>query len=68
MIQWETANGSRRVITTANDEGGPFESRLYVNSGETACHAHASHKTREGADRWARATLGLQAFETGGPS
>ena len=59
--QWEPAvspTGSVKVITWANTAKGPFSSRLYVNYGETAGFANATHKTMAGAKGWAKKTLG----------
>lgn len=46
--------GTRQVITTSNDAAGPFWSRLYVNSGETATLLSATHKSLKGAAKWAQ--------------
>lgn len=55
MNQTEIRRGSRVVITTEQD--GRYSSRLYVNHGETACLQNASHKTLQGAQRWANKIL-----------
>lgn len=56
MTQFETTNGSRKVITTSND-GSSFSSRLYVNGGETATLVSSKHKTEAGARKWAAKVL-----------
>jgi hypothetical protein len=48
----------RRVVHShANTEAGPWESRLYVNGGETATLVCAEHKTEKGAEKWAHKIL-----------
>lgn len=56
MKQYEVVKGSRKVITTTND-GTRFDSRFYVNHGETAGFQNASHKTLAGAQKWAAKVL-----------
>lgn len=56
MSQFEIASGSRKVIGFSND-GSRWESRLYVNHGETATLTSAKHKSRKGAESWARKVL-----------
>ncbi len=51
--------GSRQVVISNQNTGGIFESRLYVNRGETATPTSARHKTLAGAVKWAEATLGV---------
>ena len=46
--------GSRHVVTSANTDQGPFESRLYVNRGNTATQVSAKHKSLNGAAKWAQ--------------
>ena len=53
----ETRNGSRVVISDNRNTAGIWESRLYVNDGETATRKSAEHKTRTGAVRWAKKVL-----------
>ena len=50
-------NGTRQVVTSYEPETGIYSSRLYVNSGETACHQSATHRSAAGARRWAERTL-----------
>lgn len=57
VIQFETAKGSRKVISFSNGEGYPWSSRLYVNNGETATMTNATHKGETGARRWAAKVL-----------
>jgi hypothetical protein len=52
-----TKTGSRQVITTNQNTAGIWESRLYVNNGETATLTSAKHKTKEGAIKWANKVL-----------
>jgi hypothetical protein len=59
MTRFETRYGSRLVISTSNDEFGPWRSTLYVNGGETITMIRGRHDTRKGAEQWARRTLGL---------
>lgn len=54
MFQVTIVNGSSQVQITGNSESGPFWSRLYVNSGETATLISAKHKSLGGATAWAR--------------
>ena len=53
----KTVNGSRMVITDNRNSAGVYESRLYVNNGESATLTCAKHKSRAGAIRWANKTL-----------
>ncbi|MET3996617.1 hypothetical protein ABID65_008294 [Bradyrhizobium sp. S3.9.2] len=46
-------NGSRVVRTCNMNSAGLFESRLYVNKGDTATLICAKHKTLAGAQKWA---------------
>ena len=46
-------NGNRVVRTCNQNSAGIFESRLYVNKGETATLTCAKHKTLAGAQKWA---------------
>jgi len=50
-------NGTRQVVTSYQLETGVYSSRLYVNSGETACHQSATHRSAAGARRWAERAL-----------
>lgn len=59
MITTTTKNGSREVVSTANDASSIWSSRLYVNHGETATLTCAKHKTQAGAVKWAKKTLGI---------
>lgn len=54
LTQVTAQQGTRIVITSANTEAGPFDSRLYVNRGATATLVAATHKTLKGATAWAR--------------
>jgi len=56
-MTFETKVGSRVVISNNQNTGGEWQSRLYVNNGETATLTAASHKTRQGAEKWARKVL-----------
>lgn len=58
MEQFETRKGSRVVISNCQNSAGVWQSRLYVNNGETATLTCARHKTESGARRWARKHLG----------
>ena len=42
-------NGKISAVITANTEAGPFYSRLWLNSGETASLISAKAKTLKGA-------------------
>ncbi len=53
----ETRKGSRVVISDNRNTGGVWESRLYVNGGETATLTATVHKTQVGAIRWAKRIL-----------
>ena len=53
-----TRNGSRQVISDNQNTAGVWESRLYVNNGETATLTCSKHKTESAARRWAAKTLG----------
>jgi len=53
MIQVEVWNGSRLAIITANDEEGPYSTRIYVNHGQTATTQSAKAKTLKGAKKQA---------------
>ena len=57
MRTFETSNGSRTVVTTNQNTGGEFQSRLYVDFGNVATLTSASHKTEAGARRWAEKKL-----------
>jgi len=48
---------SRTVIINNMNTAKIFESRLFVNHGETATLTHADHKTLKGAERWASKVL-----------
>lgn len=61
MPQITTTNGTRRVISFANNyEGATWHSRLYVNDGETATLTARKHSTEAGAIKWAKKVLGLK--------
>ena len=49
--------GSRIVKIDNQNTARIFQSRLYVNRGETATLTHAEHKTLQGALRWADKVL-----------
>lgn len=57
MIDFVTQKGSRVVISWSQDGGRNWSSRLYVNGGETATTTEAKHKTRKGAEGWAKKIL-----------
>ena len=57
MYQFETTYGSRKVTTTASEPRGAFQSRLYVNDGQTATLLCTTHRTERGARKWARRVL-----------
>lgn len=57
MVKFETVNGSRKVISTANDEQGVWTSCLYVNNGEDITGIRGKHMTRKGAEKWAKKEL-----------
>ncbi len=48
-------NGTRSVKIL--EQNGFFYSRVWLNSGETAGYANATHKTFKGAERWANKQL-----------
>lgn len=57
-------NGTKSVAIYSNDSAGPFSSRLWVNCTPGASRLDgdatllkASHKTLEGAKKWADKTL-----------
>lgn len=54
----EIRNGTRSVISNNGNTAGVWESRLYVNDGDTATPTAAEHKTRKGAINWAQKVLG----------
>jgi hypothetical protein len=60
METFRIRNGSHLVRSNATLPGR-WASRLYVNDGETATLVCAKHKTREGAERWARKVLASPA-------
>ena len=53
MFTETVEQGSRQVVISANTEQGPFTSRLYVNSGETATSMSKKAKSLKGARRQA---------------
>lgn len=53
MNQVIAQNGNRVVRTCNRNSAAMFESRLYVNKGETATLVCAKHKTLAGAKKWA---------------
>lgn len=53
----KTVNGTRQVISSRNQEGSTWWSRLYVNNGETATLVNAKHSTETGARKWAAKQL-----------
>lgn len=55
MSQFETTKGSRKVVSCESGYG--WDSRLYVNHGETATLTCARHKTSKGAKAWAMKVL-----------
>lgn len=55
----EIKNGSKSVIISNQNTAGIYESRIFVNNGQTAGYQNAEHKTLKGAERWAKRTLGL---------
>lgn len=57
MYSKQITSGTRVVIISANSIAGPFTSRLYVNSGETATLQSRKAKTLAGAEKQARALL-----------
>lgn len=59
-MQFETRNmrNDGRVVISYSNDGSKWSSRLYVNDGETATLTNAKHKTRKGAEAWARKVLG----------
>lgn len=58
MQSFKLSNGSHMVRSTRSiGHGHYWASRLYVNDGETATLVCARHKTREGAERWAKKVL-----------
>jgi hypothetical protein len=50
-------NDNRVIRTNNQNSAGQFESRLYVNNGETATLICRKHKTQTGAIRWAQKIL-----------
>lgn len=61
METMRITRGSRVVIASRNDATARWESRLYVNGGDTATATAAKHKTTFGALRWAKRLLGGEA-------
>jgi hypothetical protein len=57
MQQFETINGSRKVISSRNDDASKWFSRLYVNGGETATLVTGKHASEAGARKWAEKAL-----------
>jgi hypothetical protein len=57
MIQFTTKNGSREVVSCANDEHSTWTSYLYVDNGELITPTCAKHKTKAGAMKWAKKIL-----------
>ncbi len=57
MRQFETRIGNRVVISTGNGDGYAWNSRLYVNGGETVTMLCAKRKTESGARKWAKKIL-----------
>lgn len=55
MNQIEITKGSRKVISFRC--GDKWESRLYVNNGETATLTCAKHKSEAGVRKWAATKL-----------
>lgn len=53
----EIAKGTRKVVATRNDDNSEWQSRLYVNNGETATLTNAKHKTLKGVEKWAAKVL-----------
>ena len=49
--------GSRVVVINNQNTARVFESRLYVNGGETATLTCTTHKTLRGAEKWAGRTV-----------
>lgn len=60
METFQIRNGSH-LVRSNRMLTGRWASRLYVNDGETATLICARHKTREGAERWARKVLASPA-------
>lgn len=55
--QIEITKGNRSVKSFTNGDGYSWNSRLYVNNGETATLTCAKHKTEAGARKWAARVL-----------
>lgn len=53
MNQAIAQNGTRLVRSSNQNSANVYESRLYVNNGETATLSCAKHKTLAGAKKWA---------------
>lgn len=57
MIQQTIQSCKKQVVITANDEQGPFTSRLYVNNGATATLLNRKSRSLEAAKRQAKKML-----------
>ena len=57
MDQFEMGFKRGVVRSSRNDSTYPWDSRLYVNCGETATLTHAKHKTKQAAQEWASRQL-----------
>lgn len=57
MATIKITSGSRIVISSRNEEGCIWSSRLYVNNGETATLIAAKHSTENGVRKWAAKAL-----------
>lgn len=54
MILTTAQNGNRIVKSSNQNSSEIWESRLYVNRGETATTVNAKHKTLKSAEKWAK--------------
>ena len=57
FVNTSIKKGSREVVISNQNTAGVFESRLYINRGQTATLTHATHKTLAGALKWANKIL-----------
>ncbi len=57
MQQFETVVGTRKVISSRNDDASKWQSRMYVNGGETATLVTGKHATEANARKWAEKVL-----------
>jgi hypothetical protein len=57
MIIEKIKKGNFMVIIDNQNTAGVFQSRIWSRDGERAGYQHATHKTLNGARKWANKTL-----------